>query len=130
MSKYQEYKNLEQKLAAALKELDTLKEDEDVKATQAFIVKLKEMAGDISCADFMAATIEVFGPSPVKSACNSLFSKVEDSKRATGTRQPREEKRYVNPYTKEEVVCKKAKGLVLEWIKEYGKDVVEGWVQK
>lgn len=123
MSKYQAFKVLEQKLQEELEKLDALKNDEDVKATQALIAKLKEMIGEISCADCVAAIIEIYGPAPVKSAFNALLSKGTE-RAPSGPRKERPLKRWTNEETGDVHEGRKAP---TGWAEKYGKDKVDSW---
>ena len=125
MSKYQFYKDLEQKLQAELEKLEALKNDADVKATQELIAKLKEMIGELSCADCMAAIIEIYGPLPVKSAYNALLGSGGEA-RQSAPRKERPLKRWTNAETGETHEGRKAP---TGWAEKYGKDKVDSWAE-
>lgn len=125
MSKYQFYKDLEQKLQAELEKLEALKNDADVKATQELIAKLKEMIGELSCTDCMTAIIEIYGQAPVKSAYNALIGKGTE-RVSSVPRQPRPLKRWTNPETGESHEGRKAP---TGWAEKYGKDKVDSWAE-
>lgn len=117
MSKLAEFRALEQKLAAQLAELESLKNDNALKQEIEFEGKLRSLLGEYGYSS--RDVIQILDPSaraeiavlPVKNA-----------------RKPRQLKIFKNPHTGEVVETKGGNHRTLkEWKAQYGADTVDSW---
>lgn len=121
MSKLAEFKALEAKLAAQLKELDEMKNDSGLQREMEFEAKLRDLLAQYGMGLKQVITIL----DPQARATSATRAAAEPTK----TRKPREVKRYKNPHTGEIVETKGGNHRTLNaWKSEFGRDAVESWV--
>lgn len=121
MSKLAEFKALEAKLAAQLKQLDELKNDSELKREIEFEEKLRRLMAEYGIS--LPGIISLLDPqaSQIGSAT---------ARTARGQRRQRQVKVYKNPETGEVVETKGGNHKVLKaWKEQYGAEKVEGWLQ-
>jgi hypothetical protein len=119
MSRLAEYRALEQKLAAQLAELESMKNDEGLKREVEFEQKLRELLGDYSYS--LKHIIAILDPQAAQHASTG-------SKKTT--RKARMVKRYRHPDTGEVVETKGGNHKTLKaWKQEHGSEMVEAWVE-
>lgn len=117
MSKIAEYKALEAQLAEHLKQLDALKNDKAMQREIEFENKLRALMDEYGVS--LRGLISILDPQPGAVAAGPTASKA-----------PRKLKTYKNPNSGEVVETKGGNHKVLKaWKKEFGADVVEGWLQ-
>lgn len=119
MSRLAEYRALEQKLAAQLAELESMKNDEGLKREVEFEQKLRELLGEYSYS--LKHIIAILDPQTAhRTAAVS----------AKNTRKARTVKRYKHPDTGEVVETKGGNQKTIKaWKNEYGAETVETWVE-
>ncbi|MDH0897621.1 MULTISPECIES: histone-like nucleoid-structuring protein, MvaT/MvaU family [unclassified Pseudomonas] len=119
MSKLAEYKALEARLAEQLKQLDALKNDDELKSEIEFEEKLRKLMDEYDVN--LRSVIALLDP--------------EASRGATavgrgGARRQRQVKVYKNPNTGEVVETKGGNHRVLKaWKEEHGAETVDSWLQ-
>lgn len=119
MSRLAEYRALEQKLAAQLAELESLKNDEGLQREVKFEEKLRELLGEYGFS--LRHIIAILDP--------------QASQRSTpeakpSTRRARQVKRYKHPDSGEIVETKGGNHKTLKaWKQEYGAETVESWLE-
>lgn len=121
MSKLAEFKALEAKLAAQLKQLDELKNDKELKREIEFEEKLRKLMAEYGVS--LPSIIALLDPqAPSKGTSSSASGR--------GQRRQRQVKIYKNPETGEVVETKGGNHKVLKnWKEQYGSQEVEGWLQ-
>ena len=120
MSRLAEFRALEQKLAAQLAELESLKNDEGLKREIEFEKKLRDLLAEYGYS--LRNIIAMLDP-------QAQVRGVQTAQAAQGNRKARQVKRYENPHNGEIVETKGGNHKVLkEWKTQYGSDTVEGWV--
>ena len=117
MSRLAEFRQLEQKLAAQLAELEAMKNDGALKKEIEFEQKLRALMSEYGVT--LSGVINLLDPQVDRRA---------PAPAASGQRKARELKVYVNPKSGERVETKGGNHKVLKaWKDEHGSDVVEGW---
>lgn len=115
MSKLAEFKRLEAQLAAQLQQLDTLKNDAELKKEIQFEEKLRGLLADYGMS--LRNVINILDPSP----CSATP--------VASQRRQRQVKVYKNPNTSEVVETKGGNHKVLKaWRQQYGA-AVDSWLQ-
>lgn len=118
MSKLAEFKALEAQLAEQLKQLDAMKNDNELKKEIEFEQKLRGLLAEYG-----------FSLREVKLILDP-HARPERALPATGQRKERQVKIYVNPNTNERVETKGGNHKVLKaWKEEFGAETVESWLQ-
>lgn len=116
MSKLAEFKRLEAQLAVQLQQLDTLKNDEELKKEIKFEEKLRALLAEYGMS--LRSVIAILDPTPLSDTV------------ITGQRRARQLKVYKNPNTDEVVETKGGNHKVLKaWKEKYGAELVESWLQ-
>lgn len=119
MSKLAEFKALEAQLAAQLKQLDTMKNDDGLKREIEFENKLRQLMAQYGVG--LKEVIALLDPQRLARPA------------ATESSSPRRERKvkiYKNLETGEVVETKGGNHKVLKlWKQEFGADVVESWLQ-
>lgn len=119
MSKLAEFKALEAQLAAQLKQLDTLKNDKELKREIEFEEKLQTLMVKYNMG--LHDIISILDPQPTRT---------NDTPATPKTRRQRQVKIYKNPETGEVVETKGGNHKILKaWKEKHGADKVEGWLQ-
>ncbi|MCO6057272.1 DNA binding protein [Pseudomonas sp. MOB-449] len=120
MSKLAEFKALEAQLAEQLKQLDALKNDDELKKEIQFEEKLRALLAEYS-----------FSLREIKLILDPESARVAAPKAAPkGQRRERQIKIYINPNTNERVETKGGNHKVLKaWKEEFGAETVESWLQ-
>ncbi|BCG22096.1 hypothetical protein TUM18999_02870 [Pseudomonas tohonis] len=117
MSKLAEFKALEAKLAAQLRQLDELKNDGELKREIEFEEKLRKLMTEYDVS--LKGIIALLDPD----ATVSLSA-------VRGQRRQRQAKVYKNPETGEIVETRGGNHKVLKaWKEQYGVECVDGWLQ-
>lgn len=120
MSKLAEFKALEAKLAAQLKQLDELKNDGELKREIEFEEKLRGLMAEYGVS--LKGIIALLDPQARSSVATSVP--------ARGQRRQRQLKVYKNPQTGEVVETKGGNHKVLKaWKDQHGAATVEAWLQ-
>jgi cupin superfamily acireductone dioxygenase involved in methionine salvage len=122
VSRLAEFRQLEQKLAQQLAELEALKGSSELQAEIAFETKLRDLLAEYGYS--LRDIINLLDPNAGRRA--SVPAVVEKA-----PRRPRQVKQYRNPHTGEILETKGGnhRGLK-EWKAQYGADEVESWVAK
>ncbi|MBD9416984.1 DNA binding protein [Pseudomonas sp. PDM16] len=121
MSKLAEFKALEAQLAAQLKQLDELKNDDGLKREIEFEEKLRKLMAEYGVG--LRNIVDLLDPQARASASVSVSG-------VRGQRRQRQVKVYKNPETGEVVETKGGNHKVLKaWKEQYGAASVEGWLQ-
>lgn len=121
MSKLAEFKALEAKLAAQLKQLDELKNNSELKREIQFEEKLRKLMAEYGVS--LKGIITLLNPQARASGTTSVSA-------ARGQRRQRQIKVHKNPETGEVVETKGGNHKVLKaWKEKYGVAKVEGWLQ-
>lgn len=122
MSRLAEYRALEQKLAAQLAELESLKGSSELQREIEFEAKLRDL-------------LATYGYS-LRDVINLLDPQAQAGRRTAAPavekqpRRPRQLKTYRNPHNGELIETKGGNHSGLKaWKQQYGPAVVEGWVQ-
>lgn len=116
MSKLAEFKRLEAQLAAQLQQLDTLKNDAELKKEIQFEEKLRALLAE-------------YGMS-LRDVINILDPSSRSTPAVVGQRRQRQIKVYKNPNTGEVVETKGGNHKVLKtWREQYGVETVDSWLQ-
>ncbi|NJP03624.1 DNA binding protein [Pseudomonas sp. hsmgli-8] len=119
MSRLAEFRALEQKLAAQLAELESMKNDEGLKREVEFEQKLRELLGEYNYS--LRHIVAILDPQAARR------SEAAPAKR---TRKARTLKRYKHPDTGEVVETKGGNNKTLKaWKEEHGSEMVEAWVE-
>ncbi len=121
MSRLAEFRQLEQKLAAQLAELEALKKDEGLKREIEFEQKLSALLAEYGVG--LRQVIELLDP-------KAVIARPLSEPRIKAERKPRALKVYVNPHNGEVVETKGGNHKKLKyWKSEYGADTLESWGQ-
>ncbi|MDH0894862.1 MULTISPECIES: histone-like nucleoid-structuring protein, MvaT/MvaU family [unclassified Pseudomonas] len=119
MSKLAEYKALEARLAEQLKQLDALKNDDELKSEIEFEEKLRKLMAEYDVN--LRSVIALLDPEASRGAV---------SVGRGGARRQRQVKVYKNPNTGEVVETKGGNHRVLKaWKEQYGAEAVDSWIQ-
>ncbi|OUM07844.1 transcriptional regulator [Pseudomonas syringae] len=122
MSRLAEFRALEQKLAAQLAELETLKNHDGLKREIEFEKKLRSLLSEYGYS--LRDIIAILDP---QSASRRAPAAVAEK----SSRKPRQLKVYKNPHTGERVETKGGNHKTLkEWKSQHGADEVESWLAK
>ena len=122
MSRLAEFRALEQKLAAQLAELETLKNDSGLKREIEFEEKLRDLLAEYGFN--LRHIVAILDPQ----SSSRRTPAVAETK---STRRARTVKVYKNPHSGEIVETKGGNHKLLkEWKAEYGSEAVEGWLTR
>ncbi|KPW47405.1 hypothetical protein ALO95_200144 [Pseudomonas syringae pv. antirrhini] len=122
MSRLAEFRALEQKLAAQLAELETLKNDSGLKREIEFEEKLRDLLAEYGFS--LRHIVAILDPQ----SSSRRTPAVAETK---GTRRARSVKVYKNPHSGEIVETKGGNHKLLkEWKTEYGSETVESWATR
>lgn len=120
MSKLAEFKALEAQLAAHLKQLDALKNDDGLKREIEFEAKLRNLMGKYDVD--LRGIVSILDPQPSRSSVTPT---------SEAPRRQRQVKVYKNPETGEVVETKGGNHKVLKaWKEKHGAETVESWLQQ
>lgn len=120
MSRLAEFRQLEQQLAAQLAELEAMKNDSSLKKEIEFEKKLRALMAEYGVS--LGGVINLLDPQAGRRSTAAVSG---------GKRKERALKVYINPANSERVETKGGNHKTLKtWKKEFGADVVEGWLQK
>jgi hypothetical protein len=121
MSRLAEFRQLEQKLAAQLAELEAMKGSSELKREIEFETKLRDLLAKYGFS--LRDIINLLDPQSGRRAAPNAVEKAP--------RRARQVKHYKNPHSGEVIETKGGnhKGLK-EWKAKYGSDEVESWVSK
>ena len=120
MSKIAEFKALEAQLAAQLKQLDALKNDEELQREVDFEEKLRALMDEYGV-DLRVVKL-ILDPQGGRSAASMPV--------VSGKRRQRQVRVYRNPETGEVVETKGGNHKILKsWKQQYGASTVDQWVQ-
>jgi len=122
MSRLAEFRALEQKLAAQLAELESLKNDDGLKREIEFEQKLRDLLAEYGCS--LRDVIAILDP-------QAASRRAPAATETKGNRKPRQVKQYKNPHTGEVIETKGGNHKQLkEWKAEHGAEEVESWLAK
>lgn len=120
MSKLAEFKALEAQLAAQLKQLDALKNDDQLKREIMFEEKLRKLMDEYDMD--LGSVVELLEPQAQRN--------VTAPAARTGQRRQRQLKVYKHPESGEVVETKGGNHKVLKaWKAQHGAETVESWLQ-
>ncbi|AJQ46190.1 MULTISPECIES: histone-like nucleoid-structuring protein, MvaT/MvaU family [Pseudomonas] len=121
MSRLVEYRQLEQKLAAQLAELEALKGSSELQSEIEFETKLCGLLGEYGYS--LRDIINILDPQANRRSAPVVAEKAP--------RRERQVKQYKNPNNGEIIETKGGNHKLLkEWKAEYGADTVESWLTK
>jgi len=119
MSRLAEFRKLEQQLAEQLAELESMKDDSELKKEMEFESKLRALLAEYGFS--LKNVISLLDPHASRRA--------PTTEAKTGSRKPRQVKIYKNPHSGEFVETKGGNHKTLkEWKAKYGSDTVESWL--
>ncbi|EKT4503540.1 DNA binding protein [Pseudomonas alloputida] len=119
MSRLAEFRQLEQKLAAQLAELEAMKGSSELQKEIEFETKLRDLLAKYGYS--LRDIINLLDPQSCRRAAPAAVEKAP--------RRARQVKQYKNPHNGEIIETKGGNHRLLkEWKAEYGSDVVEGWL--
>lgn len=122
MSRLAEFRALEQKLAAQLAELETLKNHDGLKREIEFEKKLRSLLSEYGYS--LRDIIAILDPQSASRRAPAVVAE-------KSSRKPRQLKVYKNPHTGERVETKGGNHKTLkEWKSQHGADEVESWLAK
>ncbi len=122
MSRLAEFRQLEQKLAAQLAELEEMKSSSELQKEMAFETKLRDLLAEYGCS--LRDVINILDPQASRRA---LASSVDER----APRRARQVKQYKNPHNGEIIETKGGNHKLLkEWKAEYGAEEVESWLTR
>lgn len=122
MSRLAEFRQLEQKLAAQLAELEEMKSSSELQKEIAFETKLRDLLAEYGCS--LRDVINILDPQVSRCA---VASSVDER----APRRARQVKQYKNPHNGEIIETKGGNHKLLkEWKAEYGADEVESWLTR
>ncbi|HDS1776888.1 TPA: DNA binding protein [Pseudomonas putida] len=122
MSRLAEFRQLEQKLAAQLAELEALKGSSELQKEIEFETKLRDMLATYGYS--LRDVINILDPQSSR-----RFAAPAGDERAP--RRARQVKQFKNPYNGEIIETKGGNHKLLkEWKAEYGADEVKNWVAR
>ena len=120
MSRLAEFRQLEQKLAAQLAELEAMKGSSELQKEIEFETKLRELLAKYGYS--LKDVINLLDPQGGRRA---------PAAQQTGTRKARQVKVYTNPHTGEVVETKGGNHKILkEWKSKHGAATVESWLEQ
>ncbi|RXU69791.1 transcriptional regulator [Pseudomonas protegens] len=120
MSRLAEYRALEQKLAAQLAELESLKGSSELQKEIEFETKLRDLLASYGFS--LRDIINILDPQANRRAAAPAAAE-------KAPRRVRQVKQYKNPHNGEIIETKGGNHKLLkEWKAEYGADVVESWL--
>ena len=123
MSKLAEFKALEAQLAAQLKQLDALKNDDKLKREIEFEEKLRKLMGQYDVG--LREIISILDPQPSRTSTSTSATPTSQA-----PRRQRQVKVYKNPETGEVVETRGGNHKILKaWKEKHGAEKVEGWLQ-
>ncbi|MFJ4259636.1 histone-like nucleoid-structuring protein, MvaT/MvaU family [Pseudomonas monteilii] len=121
MSRLAEFRQLEQKLAAQLAELEALKGSSELQKEIEFETKLRDLLAKYGYS--LRDIINILDPQANRRAAPVVAEKAP--------RRERQVKQYKNPHNGEIIETKGGNHKLLkEWKAEYGSDEVESWLAK
>jgi len=121
MSRLAEFRQLEQKLAAQLAELEALKGSSELQKEIEFETKLRDLLAKYGFS--LRDVINLLDPQANRRAAPVAAEKTP--------RRARQVKQYKNPHNGEVIETKGGNHKLLkEWKAEYGSDEVESWVTR
>ncbi|AYN10758.1 H-NS histone family protein [Pseudomonas putida] len=119
MSRLAEFRQLEQKLAAQLAELEAMKGSRELQKEIEFETKLRDLLGQYGYS--LRDIINLLDPQASRRVAPAAAEKAP--------RRARQVKQYKNPHNGEIIETKGGNHKLLkEWKAQYGSDVVESWV--
>ena len=122
MSRLAEFRQLEQKLAAQLAELEALKGSSELQAEIEFETKLRDLLAEYGYS--LRDIINILDPHARRRATAPAAAE-------KAPRRARQVKLYKNPHSGEVIETKGGNHRQLkEWKAEYGSDEVESWFSK
>lgn len=122
MSRLAEFRQLEQKLAAQLAELEEMKSSSELQKEIAFETKLRDLLAEYGCS--LRDVINILDPQASRRA---VASSVDER----APRRARQVKQYKNPHNGEIIETKGGNHKLLkEWKAEYGADEVDSWLTR
>ncbi|HYQ52739.1 DNA binding protein [Pseudomonas putida] len=122
MSRLAEFRQLEQKLAAQLAELEEMKSSSELQKEIAFETKLRDLLAEYGCS--LRDVINILDPQASRRA---VASSVDER----APRRARQVKQYKNPHNGEIIETKGGNHKLLkEWKAAYGADEVESWLTR
>lgn len=122
MSRLAEFRQLEQRLAAQLAELEALKGSSELQKELEFETKLRDLLAEHGFS--LRDVINILDPQASRRVATPAA--VEKA-----PRRERQVKQYKNPHNGEIIETKGGNHKLLkEWKTQYGGDVVEGWLSK
>ncbi|MFJ4156225.1 histone-like nucleoid-structuring protein, MvaT/MvaU family [Pseudomonas sp. NPDC089752] len=120
MSRLAEFRELEQKLAAQLAELESMKNSSELQSEIEFERKLRDLLASYGFS--LRNVIDILDPQAVR-------RQVAPVAQAKSPRRPRQLKVYKNPHNDELIETKGGNHRLLkEWKSQYGADEVESWL--
>ena len=120
MSRLAEFRQLEQKLAAQLAELEVMKGSSELQKEIEFETKLRDLLAKYGYS--LRDIINLLDPQANRRG--ALPATVEKA-----PRRARQVKQYKNPHNGETIETKGGNHRLLkQWKQQYGSDVVEGWL--
>ncbi|MBH3391076.1 DNA binding protein [Pseudomonas putida] len=120
MSRLAEFRQLEQKLAAQLAELEAMKGSSELQSEIEFETKLRDLLSKYGFS--LRDIINILDP---QASHRAAVPAVADK----APRRARQVKQYKNPHNGEIIETKGGNHKLLkEWKSQYGADVVEGWL--
>lgn len=120
MSRLAEFRQLEQKLAAQLAELEALKGSSELQKEMQFETKLRNLLAEYGCS--LRDVVSILDPEANR--CAAAPAAAEKA-----PRRARQVKLYKNPHNGEIIETKGGNHKLLkEWKAEYGNDTVESWL--
>lgn len=122
MSRLAEFRQLEQKLAAQLAELEEMKGSSELQREIEFETKLRDLLAKYGCS--LRDVINILDPQASRRSTAPV-----DVERSP--RRARQVKQYKNPHNGEIIETKGGNHKLLkEWKAQYGADEVESWVAR
>lgn len=119
MSRLAEFRQLEQKLAAQLAELEALKGSSELQKEIQFETKLRDLLAEFGFS--LCDVINLLDPQSGRRAAPAAVQKAP--------RRARQMKHYKNPHNGEIIETKGGNHKLLkEWKAQYGADEVESWL--
>lgn len=121
MSRLAEFRQLEQKLAAQLAELEAMKGSSELQKEIEFETKLRDLLAKYGYS--LRDIINLLDPQSGRRAAPAVAEKAP--------RRARQVKQYKNPHNGEIIETKGGNHKLLkEWKAEYGAEEVEGWLAR
>lgn len=124
MSRLAEFRQLEQKLAEQLAELEAMKGSSELQSEMEFEKKLRNLLAEYGFS--LRDVVNLLDPQSNRRTVAPGAAVVEKAQR-----RPRQVKQYKNPHNGELIETKGGNhGLLKQWKAQYGADVVESWVTR